>query len=224
MPLKPPPALPTRDIRDFTKWCREALLDGHIETGEIDDHAVTYAKIQQGTALSVLGNATNATADLADIAAAGNDTLLRRTSNALSFGQLTAGMFPAAVVPDSALQADVAIVTTGSYTGTLTGCTTSPTVTVNYRVVGGVVTIWTTSLLSATSNSTACTVTGAPAAIRPTTATTQFAWVLDNGGNTAGSASMSAAGVLTLNTNITGVFTAANTKGLHAQSITYALN
>jgi trimeric autotransporter adhesin len=58
---------------------------------------------------------------------------------------------------------------TGTYTGTLTGCTTSPTVTVRWTRVGNIVTI-TIPAISATSNLSTCTITGAlPAGISPST-------------------------------------------------------
>jgi hypothetical protein len=56
--------------------------------------------------------------------------------------------------------------TTGSYTGTLTGCTTSPTATIKYSKIGNVVTIYVPTV-NATSNSAALTITGGPAAIQP---------------------------------------------------------
>lgn len=70
----------------------------------IPDNAITYAKLQQEAAVRVVGNPTSGTANLQAIAAGSDDTLLRRVASALSFGQLTAGMFPANVVADAALR------------------------------------------------------------------------------------------------------------------------
>lgn len=73
----------------------------------------------------------------------------------------------------------------GSYTGTLTGCTGSPTTTVYYTVVGSLVTIRFNGF-----SGTACTsvistmsITGGPAAIQPTTSTglTALPGGFDNG-------------------------------------------
>ena len=75
--------------------------------------ATTFTKklaltnLAQLSALSVLGVAGGATADVAPITAAANDRVLSRVAGALAFGQLTAGMFPALVVPDAALSANV---------------------------------------------------------------------------------------------------------------------
>lgn len=62
----------------------------------------------------------------------------------------------------------------GSFTGTLTGCTTSPTATINWYRTGNLVTLYFTSNLQATSNSTSMTVTGIPASLRPTTSVRAF--------------------------------------------------
>ena len=55
-----------------------------------------------------------------------------------------------------------------SYTGTLTGCTTAPTVTIQWYKIGKQVTIYVPTS-SCTSNAVTFTVTGAPAAIAPAT-------------------------------------------------------
>ncbi len=56
----------------------------------------------------------------------------------------------------------------GSFTGTLVGCTTSPTVNVFYQRVGKLVHLWVTGAVTGTSNSVAFSMTGLPAALRPT--------------------------------------------------------
>lgn len=58
----------------------------------IANNVVTDAKLRDSAALSVIGRSANSAGDPGDIAAAANDTLLRRTSNTLNFGQLMLGM------------------------------------------------------------------------------------------------------------------------------------
>lgn len=70
----------------------------------ISGHAVSNAKFRQSVAVSVVGNSTNSTADVADIAAAADDQILRRTASTLNFGALTVGMFPANVVTYAKIQ------------------------------------------------------------------------------------------------------------------------
>lgn len=59
---------------------------------------------------------------------------------------------------------------TSTFVGTLTGCTTSPTATFSYSRSGNVVAISCAAGISATSNTTAMTITGVPSAISPGTA------------------------------------------------------
>lgn len=63
----------------------------------IGTNAVSNAKAAQMPALSVKANATNATANAADINATADDTVFRRTSTTLNWGQLTVGMAPNSV-------------------------------------------------------------------------------------------------------------------------------
>lgn len=71
---------------------------GTIATAGIADNAVTNAKIRDSAALSVIGRSANSTGDPADIAAANDGEVLRRSGTALGFGTIaTAGITDAAV-------------------------------------------------------------------------------------------------------------------------------
>lgn len=59
------------------------------------------------------------------------------------------------------------IVPSGTFTGTLTGCTTSPTGACYYAIAGKVCTLF-IAAVTGTSNTTAMTITGLPAACQPT--------------------------------------------------------
>ncbi len=66
---------------------------GTVATAGIANNAVTNAKIRQGAALTVIGVAGNATADVADIGAGSDGFVLRRSGTALGFGTIaTAGI------------------------------------------------------------------------------------------------------------------------------------
>lgn len=82
---------------------------------------LAFANIAQITGQAVLGVASAGAGNLAAISAGSNDTLLRQTGGTLNFGQLTAGMFPATVVPDAALSANVPLInaSTNIFTGVL---------------------------------------------------------------------------------------------------------
>ncbi|TPI18073.1 hypothetical protein [Mesorhizobium sp. B4-1-1] len=61
-------------------------------------NAIALNTLADSTAVSVLGRSANSIGARADIAAGSDDTILRRVSSALGFGQLTAGMVPAGLV------------------------------------------------------------------------------------------------------------------------------
>ncbi len=64
--LRPPPSVPS-DIRSFTRWCAEALLDGTVGTTNVDDNAVTLPKLAQVATDTLLGRATSGTGDVETI-------------------------------------------------------------------------------------------------------------------------------------------------------------
>lgn len=117
----------------------------------------------------------------------------------------------------------------GTYTGTLTGCTTSPTVTVKYAIVGKTVTLHVPGV-SATSNATACTLSGAPSSIRPASASSGRGVISEFYNNTALeygaiSCEMAITGALEFRRagSLSG-FTNSGTKGPSDFMFTYILN
>lgn len=116
----------------------------------------------------------------------------------------------------------------GTYTATLTGCTTSPTATVSYvrngKSINGRI-----GALIGTSNTTACTVTGMLSHLLPLTATNIIAAaILDNSFERPGFASIATSGIWTLNfytslTANTTLFTNSGTKGCGNFSFSYTL-
>jgi hypothetical protein len=112
---------------------------------------------------------------------------------------------------------------TGSFSGTLTGCTTAPTGTFFWSRSGNAVTVDISTSLSATSNSNTCTITGFPAALQPARAqrvTLPDAALLDNGVVVQASLGHAGVGVISGTTltflkdsNING-FTATGNKGI----------
>lgn len=84
----------TGDVADITAASDNEVLRrsgtsigfGSVATGGIADDAVTNDKLRESAALSVIGNATNATANPADIAAASDHQVLRRSGTSIGFG------------------------------------------------------------------------------------------------------------------------------------------
>lgn len=58
------------------------------QVATIANNAVTNAKFRQSTALSIVGNSTNGTANVADITAATDFTILRRSGTSIGFGSI----------------------------------------------------------------------------------------------------------------------------------------
>ena len=67
------------------------LATGSVTTQKILDNTITDADIRQSAALSVIGNSTNSTANVADITAGTDNYVLRRSGTSLGFGQVATG-------------------------------------------------------------------------------------------------------------------------------------
>lgn len=111
----------------------------------------------------------------------------------------------------------------GSYTGTLTGCTTAPTYTIKYTKIGNQVTIPFAGISpTGTSNATTKTITGMPADIRPAATINFGAICSDNGGaNTMALAQVLSSGVISFNASITAAWTSSGTAQMSPFCISY---
>ena len=120
------------------------------------------------------------------------------------------------------------LISSDSFTGTLTGFGSNPSGTVSYYKVGAIVTLSISSNLQGTSNSQSMTMTGLPAEIHPNNAKVASNIVVDTGQTQPGLASVSAAGVITFQVYNDGAgqiggFINSGTKGLPAGwTITYS--
>lgn len=120
----------------------------------------------------------------------------------------------------------VATYEAGTFTGTLTGCTTSPTAQFNWTRAANTITVDFSAGISATSNTNAMTITGAPAGIAPVRAQLVLCRIIDNGTTQLGCVVMNAgSSILTFSVGATAaVFTTSGTKGLTGGlSFTYSL-
>jgi hypothetical protein len=73
-------------ITDGDKGDITASSSGSVWT--IDNNVVSDAKLRQGTALSVIGRSANSTGNVADIAAATDNQVLRRSGTSIGFGAI----------------------------------------------------------------------------------------------------------------------------------------
>lgn len=117
----------------------------------------------------------------------------------------------------------------GTFVGTLQGCTTGPTATINWSRVGNLVTIDMPGGLTGISNASNCSITGLPSALTPArTQTFASANIEDNGTvSPVGVLRVTTASAITLGLGVGGgtSFTASGTKGVFngGFSLTYAL-
>lgn len=105
-----------------------------------------------------------------------------------------------------------------SYTGTLTGVSGTVTGTIQVNQQGQNITLSLLNTLTGTSTSTACTITGMPAAIRPSSQRIVPCALTDNSVDAVGFAEIGSDGTIILVKP--GGFTASGTKGL--QNVTFA--
>ncbi len=196
-------------------------------TGDIVAVAgATTTTFRQGSANSILGRSANTAGVIADIVAASDSQFLRRASGSVGFGAITDADIPSGIARDAEVASAIsdaisALYTAGSFTASLTGCTTVPTGTIYYVMVGDSV-ILSSDTLTGTSNTTAATLTGMPAAIYPTRTQAAVIRVRENGTSVFGLAEISTSGVITLYPDAFGSgFTAANAKGILRSSFSY---
>lgn len=120
---------------------------------------------------------------------------------AVQLGQLTNGSALSGQIKFPATQNPSADANTlddyeeGTFTATLTGCTTSPTIDFKYTKVGRVVTVTPlTASVNGVSNSTSKTLTGIPVAISPSVSYYDHSISSDNGGSATMSACLVGSG------------------------------
>jgi hypothetical protein len=116
------------------------------------------------------------------------------------------------------------ITANGTFTATLTACTTSPTGTIRYNKIGRVVYL-SIPQIGGTSNATSATLTGAPGGIAPARSQVHLGIVKDNGTVAIGVLTIGTDGVITMKNAVTsGNFTSSAAKGIEAQVIAYPLD
>lgn len=113
-----------------------------------------------------------------------------------NIGVLWAGTTAAATATSAALPRNAW--QQGNFTATVTGYASPPTGTIEYRFAGPQVCLTAQAAITGTSNATSMTMTGAPAAVRPSIAAKLVPVLLtDNGATVIGSASVATSGTIT---------------------------
>ena len=206
-----------KNLREWSTWLQIAKVTP-------DEGTVTHEMMVGSDALSVVGRSENSHGVVADIAAGSNGQYLGRRADVLGFYALQETDIPSEIARDTEVTAAIdAALTDDTFTGTLTGCTTSPTGSLYYSLAGTVVTLYIPQI-GATSNATTATVTGAPAAIFPARVQRVPCIVKENGTVQMGLCEVGTDGVLTLYSTVAAAaFTNSGAKGIELQTITYSL-
>lgn len=117
------------------------------------------------------------------------------------------------------------------WSGTITGCTTSPSLTINSSLLGKICTVSIESDLTAASSSTACTITGMPTIFRPARVQPIIVPVSNSGVLKIASATVGTGGTINLSNGLstTGAFPIAFTndglqKGIIACTFSYRID
>lgn len=190
-----------------------------------DDSASNLAHLTVGTGLSLSGTTLSASMlGIQNLTDPGADRILFWDDSAGQATWLSLGT--GLSITGTQLDASVSLTsTTGSFTGTLTGVVGSVTGSIKYSINDNVVTLEFPNLLGE-SNSTAHTITGAPADIRPTTAQRVLAVVMEDGTATLAIITIGTDGTITLSAGLSGeAFTVnSNDNGIVNQTITYHLS
>ncbi len=201
-------------------------LYGGVDTGVANSYVLNFTanftSYTDGTVIYWIPSNTNSGASTINVNSLGVVAITNQDGTALSSGQLQANQTSVIMFKGGSflLLATGNVPLSGTFTGTLTGMTGSPTQTVSFWIVGRLCMLRAPAV-TGTSNSTAMTMTGLPAAVIPASGASAVACVLtDNSISIGGWATVNAGtGTITfgsgINNNQAG-FTAAANKGLAA--------
>ncbi len=212
-------------------------LYGGTDTGAVNAYVLTFTAnftaLTDGIVVYFVAANTNTGASTLNVNGLGVISIVTATTsgyNSLRAGQIIGGTMIEVVYRSGQWVLISSFPISGQFTGTLTGCTTSPTATFFYMIVGSLVIVAMPAVpLSAVSNSTSCTITGLPAFISPVGGPYYFPFTpgsfLDNTVIVNDVSARVSGNVIQFvkNGSFTG-FTAAGTKGFNfAPTITYAM-
>ena len=194
-----------------------AACDYKARIGGAGAGAAGHAGTTEGTVFDLDLGGTAATADLLAVNFGGNTVsaiTIRATAQ-------TCSSFPADfIVASLKNRLQIGSIYTGSFTATLTGCTTAPTGVVNWSMEGDIVTL-DIPTIAATSNSVSATLTGMPAEIRPQSPKVVVGRTTNNGADTISMIDIDSSGVITLYNGVTFTFTNVGTKGTKQFTVSY---
>ena len=182
-----------------------------IEGNYFSPHSLTTYSVKWGTIFGGVSNGNSHKGYMHDLTLATVQDLI---INDFADGSLMTGNTPA-------LKASF----DGTYTATLTGCTTSPTGAIRYSKNGSAVTLFIPTI-TGMSNSTGATLTGLPAFLLPKRQQSLLIRFENNSnvGTSCGMIILDNDGTFILTTDLYGNgFASSNTKGIQQTTVTYSL-
>ncbi len=241
MPIKPFTSLP-KDLVEWGKFFRQTEVSP--TPGSVDDDS-----FGNRSAASVIGNPTGGAAKPVDIVASSDNVVLRRSGGVLSFSNLVDADIPAGIARDSEVTAAIGVheaaadphpqyttaaelsaaldayFESATYTATLTGCLTSPTGDIRLVRSDNIVVAY-IPIITATSNTTDCTLTGTmPVGFRPARTQDLVSRAMDNGANGVCGYRINTSGLIELFFGASlSVFTNSGTKGVNRATIYWSID
>ena len=206
-------------------------LFGGVDTGSADNYVLNfdapYSSYEDGIVIYWIPANTNTGPSTLNVNGLGPIAIVNPSGGALIAGQIIANQFAAVgyLNGDFVLLSFNNIYLAGSFTGTLTGCTTTPTANFDFVRNGNLVSLYCNTGLVGVSNADAMTITGLPESIRPVLGRNTPCIVEDNGAFQVGWVNISNSTTLTFSANgsPTG-FTTSGNKGIGGQwMVTYTL-
>lgn len=206
-------------------------LFGGVDQGSADAYVLNfdapYSSYTDGIVIYWIPSNTNTGASTLNVNDLGPVAIVNPAGGELMAEQLVANQFAAVAYLNGEfiLLSFNNIYLAGSFTGTLTGCTTSPTATFNFVRNGNFVSLYCNIGLTGTSDANTMTITGLPSSLQPALGRNIVCLVTDNNTPQFGWVGISASGTMTfaINGGPTG-FTTSGTKGIGSNwTVSYAL-
>ena len=215
-----PPARPIWSV-DQVRDSQLLTLYGGVDTGVANSYVLNFTapftSLQDGIVIYWVPANTNTGASTLNVNGLGPVPIVNPLGGALIAGQIIAGQFAAVAYQSGSftLLSFNNIYLTGSFSGTLTGCTTSPSASFDWVRNGNLISLYCNTGLVAVSNTTSMTITGLPASIRPTFGRNIVCLLQDNGTNMIGWVNVGPSGTMTFAVaGGAGGFTSSGNKGI----------
>lgn len=209
-------------------------LYGGVDSGSANNYVLNfdspYSSYEDGEVIYWIPSNTNTGASTLNVNGLGPVAIVYPIVDPLVAEQIAAGQIVAGQLATVAYLAGYFILLSfnnvyisGQFTGTLTGCTTTPTATFDYVRNGNLISLYCNTGLTGTSNSTAMTITGLPSSLQPTFNRNVVCPITDNGTAQIGWVGVGGSGTMTF-VKPGSNFTNSGTKGIGGNwTIIYSL-